>query len=222
METRGCVRGRCVLVSLAFEAREVNAAASMNGLDYAIITVIGLGAIYGLSRGALRMITSLLSLVGGLYAASLYHQAAANVAGREFGANSTTAHILGYVAVFVLVFLAIEIVGHAVIRLIQLVRMGWIDRLIGGATGAAVAGIVLGFAIMAMMVLLPARAEILKDSTLAPDLLAWDNALLECIPPELKAQYQTRRDEFLALWQARERIGRELAPTPTPSPGKSN
>jgi membrane protein required for colicin V production len=194
----------------------------MNGLDYATIMVIGLGAIYGLSRGALRMITSLLSLVGGLYAASLYHEAAARVAGREFGAESTTAHILGYVAVFVLVFLAIEIIGNAVIRIVQLVRMGWIDRLIGGAAGAAIAGITLGFAIMAMMVLLPARAEIIKDSTLAPDLLAWDNALIDCIPPELKTQYEKRRNEFLALWQARERIGRALSPAPTPSPGKSD
>ena len=135
--------------------------ANLNGLDYAIITVIGLGTkIYGFSRGALRMVTSLLSLVGGLYAASLYHGAAANLAGREFGAGAATARILGYVAVFVLVFLAIEIAGNIVIRLVQLVRMGWIDRLIGGAAGAALAAIALGFTIMAMMVLLPARAEI--------------------------------------------------------------
>lgn len=200
----------------------MNPTASLNGLDYAIITIVGLGAIYGFSRGALRMITSLLSLVGGLYAASLYHEAASRVAGRELGADSTTARILGYIAVFVLVFLAIEIAGNLVIRIVQLVRMGWIDRLIGGAAGAAIAGIALGFAIMAMMMLLPARAEILRESTLAPDLLAWDNALIDCIPPELKARYEARRDDFLALWKAQARIGRELAPAPTPSPGKSN
>jgi membrane protein required for colicin V production len=196
----------------------MNAAASMNGLDYAIITVIGLGAIYGFSRGALRMLTSLLSLLGGLYAASLYHGAAASLANREFGAGSATARIIGYIAVFVLVFLAIELAGNILIRLIQLVRMGWIDRLIGGATGAALGAIALGFAIMAMMVLLPARAEILKESRLAPDLLAWNSTLLACIPPELKAQYEARRIDFMTLWQAQARIRNELSPEPSPSP----
>lgn len=195
------------------------AAANMNGLDYLIIAVIGLGMIYGFSRGALRMVTSLLSLVGGLYAASLYHDAAASLANREFGAGSATARIVGYVAVFVLVFLAIEMAGNIVIRLIQAVRMGWIDRLIGGISGAALAAIALGFAIMAMMVLLPARAEILRDSQLTPDLLAWDNELLACIPPELKAQYEARRADFMRLWQEQARMRRdEPSPEPSPSP----
>lgn len=193
-------------------------AANLNGLDYTIIAVIGLGAIYGFSRGALRMVTSLLSLIGGLYAASLYHGAAADFAGREFGAGAATARIIGYVAVFVLVFLAIEIVGNMTIRLVQLVRMGWIDRLIGGAAGAALATIALGFAIMAMMVLLPARAEILKNSQLAPELLTWDNRLLDCIPPELKAQYESRRADFMALWEAQARMRSELSLEPSPSP----
>ncbi|HVB81682.1 MAG TPA: CvpA family protein [Candidatus Binataceae bacterium] len=194
------------------------AAASMNGLDYAIIAVIGLGTIYGLSRGALRMVTSLLSLIGALYAASLYHSAAASFANREFGAGSATARIIGYIAVFVLVFLAIELAGNIVIRLVHAVQMGWIDRLIGGLSGAAVAAIALGFVIMAMMLLLPARAEILKDSILAPQLLAWDNALLDRVPPELKAQYEARRAEFVKLWQAQARMRRELSPAPSPSP----
>jgi len=193
-------------------------AANLNGLDYTIIAVIGLGVIYGFSRGALRMVTSLLSLIGGLYAASLYHGAAADIAGREFGAGTATARIIGYVAVFVLVFIAIEIVGNMVIRLVQLVRMGWIDRLIGGAAGAALATIALGFVIMAMMVLLPPRAEILKNSQLAPELLNWDNRLLDRIPPELKEQYESRRADFMALWRAQERMRSELSPEPSPSP----
>jgi membrane protein required for colicin V production len=196
----------------------MNLAASMNGLDYAIIAVIGLGTIYGLARGALRMLTSLLSLIGGLYAASLYHSEAASLANQQLGVGSATGRIIGYIAVFVLVFLAIEVLGNMIIRLIQLVRMGWIDRLIGGVTGAAVATVALGFTIMAMMVLLPARAEILKDSRLAPDLLAWNDALLERIPPELKAQFEARRAEFVRLWQAQAQMRRELSPEPSPSP----
>lgn len=188
----------------------------LNGLDYAIIAGLGLGAIYGLSRGALRMITSLLSLVGALYAASIYHGAATSLVNRQLGVNSTTGTILGYVAAFVLVFIAIELAGSFVIRMVRLVKMGWIDRLIGAATGAAVAGIILGFTIVAMMLILPARAEILKKSVLAPDLIAYNQTLLAFVPPELKAKYQTRSAQFLALWKQQASLRRELRPEVSP------
>jgi membrane protein required for colicin V production len=188
----------------------------LNGLDYAIIAGLGLGAIYGLSRGALRMITSLLSLVGALYAASVYHGAATSLVNRQLGVNSTTGTILGYVAAFVLVFIAIELAGSFVIRMIRLVNMGWIDRLVGAATGAAVAGIILGITIVAMMLILPARAEILKKSVLAPDLLAYNQTLLAFVPPELKSKYQTRSAQFLALWKQQASLRRELRPEVSP------
>ena len=46
----------------------------MNGLDYAIIAAIAVGALYGLSRGALRMLTSVLSLVVAVYVASIKYE----------------------------------------------------------------------------------------------------------------------------------------------------
>ena len=52
----------------------------MNGLDLAILAIIGLGALSGLSRGALRMATSILALVFGIYAASVYYERVAVIA----------------------------------------------------------------------------------------------------------------------------------------------
>ncbi|MBF6569431.1 MAG: CvpA family protein [Candidatus Binataceae bacterium] len=191
-------------------ADQMNGIGILNGLDYAIIAGLGLGAIYGLSRGGLRMITSLLSLMGALYAASVYHEAASKLVNRQLGVNSTTGRILGYVAAFVMVFIAIELTGSFVIRMVRLVNMGWIDRLIGAATGAAVAGIILGITIVAMMLILPARAEILKNSVLAPDLLAYNQQLLTLVPPELKTKYQARSTQFLALWKQQANLRRDL------------
>ena len=49
----------------------------MNGLDFAIVIALSVGAIYGLSHGAIRMLTSVVALFGGIYFASIYYPGAA-------------------------------------------------------------------------------------------------------------------------------------------------
>ena len=52
----------------------------MNGLDYVAVALLAIGAIYGLQRGALRMVTSAVSLVAAIYFASLYYARAGTFA----------------------------------------------------------------------------------------------------------------------------------------------
>ena len=72
--------------------------AGMNGLDYAIIAIVALGALHGLTRGALRMATSILSLVLGIFAASLYYGRAAALAESYLKTSPTMSAVIGYVA----------------------------------------------------------------------------------------------------------------------------
>jgi uncharacterized membrane protein required for colicin V production len=48
----------------------------LNGLDYAAIVLFVIGAIYGLQRGALRMVTSVVALAAAIYCASFYYNRA--------------------------------------------------------------------------------------------------------------------------------------------------
>jgi membrane protein required for colicin V production len=178
-----------------------NGVASMNGLDYAIVALIAVGALYGFSRGAMRMITSALSLIGGLYVASLYYAPVGNWAFRAFGVGQAAGQVVGYVAVFVAAFVAIEIAGNAAIRFLHLVHMGWIDRLVGGAVGGALSAFALGLLVMLLTLLLPANAELLGKSRLAPGLLAYNDAVLAYIPARVKQDYQAKRAQLFNLWQ---------------------
>src|SRR5690348_11036953 len=103
-------------------------AAQLNGLDYAIIALVGFGALYGLGRGALRMATSILSLALGLYAASIWYQRVGAYVEKLFKTSPTVSGAIGYVVVFILVFVAIEFAGRRVIMLVNLVNLGCIDR----------------------------------------------------------------------------------------------
>ena len=58
------------------------------------------------------MLTSILSLVLGIYTASLYYGQAAALAQRYLATSPTVSAIVGYAAVFIAVFLLIEMAGQ--------------------------------------------------------------------------------------------------------------
>ena len=141
----------------------------LNGLDYAGIVLFAVGAIYGLQRGALRMVTSVVSLAAAVYFASLYYARAGAIAEAQLGSSHAVGAVIGYVAIFALIFTAVEIVGSSAIRLMQIVHLSPLDRLAGGLLGAGIAAVFAGLAVMMMAAVLPSDAAILRNSQLVPD-----------------------------------------------------
>src|SRR5260370_3090567 len=83
---------------------------AMNGLDYAAVALFAIGAIYGLQRGALRMVTSVVSLASAVYFASLYYTRAGAFAEAQLATSHTVGPGIGYVSVFPLRFRAVEMI----------------------------------------------------------------------------------------------------------------
>jgi membrane protein required for colicin V production len=174
--------------------------AGMNGLDYAIVAIVGLGALHGLSRGALRMATSLLSLAAGIYAASTWYGQAAAIAQSRLGTSPAMSEVIGYAAVFAIVFLAVEYAGGRVVRLAQIIHLNWIDRIGGGIFGAALALVFAGFNILLLTAILPAKPPLLRDSELAPRVIAYNQVLVGYVPPQVKTLYDEKRGELMRYW----------------------
>lgn len=175
----------------------------MNTLDYAIVGVTVFGALYGVSRGVLRMATSLASLVAGFYCAAQYHSAGGAMIQRALGPSvgSTIIAILGYLVVFAIVFAGIEAAGNILIRLLHIVHMNWIDRLGGALVGAAVAAVMAGFGLIILTTLLPSDSMLMRESQLAPHLMAYNQTLMAYVPAEIRDAYQVRRDAWVRYWQ---------------------
>src|SRR5690348_7832859 len=119
-------------------------AAGMNWLDYALLIIIGLSVVHGLAHGALRMVTSICALVLGIYSASIWHGNAAAVARSPLNISPFASEIIGYVAIFLVVFVAIEFAGQRIIAVVQLVHLTWLDRLGGAVLGASLGAIFAG------------------------------------------------------------------------------
>jgi uncharacterized membrane protein required for colicin V production len=187
----------------------------LNGLDYAILAIVGFGALSGLSRGALRMATSILALVVGIYAAATYYLSAEALAHKYLSANPTLNTAIGYVAVFLVVYIAIEYIGGRIIRLAQIIHLNWIDRLVGGVLGASIGAVLAGLVVVALTAVSPPNPALLRDSKLAPRVLGYNQVLLAYVPPQVKVTYEQKRAELYRAW-----ILRDEGPSPSPSPAK--
>jgi membrane protein required for colicin V production len=174
----------------------------MNAFDFVVVAAVAFGAIHGLRNGLLTMVTSFVALMAALYLASVHYAEAAAIIACQFGLSPTLATVLGYVAVFLVVFVVVQFVGGAIVGVLRMASLGWIDRLAGGVLGGAIAAAVAGLAVMLLTTVLPANAALLRNSEAAPMLLAYDAMLLRYIPEEAKEAYQRNRDILIRAWIA--------------------
>jgi membrane protein required for colicin V production len=184
----------------------------MNTLDTVILVVLALAAIYGFLRGVLRMVTSIIALAGGIYFASIYYPQVAAFFQPRFDLGPSSAAAIGYVVVFAAVFVVVAVVGEAFGRLLNIARLGWIDRLCGAAVGVAVAGALMGVLLMIFTTLLPMDAPILRQSELTPILLRYAETLRSYVPDEIMETYRVKRNELWRLW-----LQGEPSASPTPA-----
>jgi membrane protein required for colicin V production len=191
----------------------------MNAFDFVVLAVVAFGAIHGLRNGLLTMVTSFVALIAALYLASLHYSEAAAIIARQFGTTPTLATVLGYVAVFLVVFVVVQFMGSMIVGVLTMASLGWIDRLAGGFLGGAIAAAVAGLAVMLLTTVLPANAALLRNSEAAPMLLAYDAMLVRYIPQEAKEAYQRNRDILIRAWIAEaSKRAPDNAPTDSPSP----
>ena len=193
----------------------------LNRLDYVGIVLFAVGAIFGLQRGALRMVTSVVSLAAGVYFASLYYARAGSFAQAQFGSSHLVGAVIGYIAIFALIFTAVEMIGTSAIRLMQIVHLSPLDRLAGGLLGAGIAAFFAGLAVMLMAAVMPPDAAILRNSQLVPMLLAYNEMLMGYIPGDARLAYERNRDDLMRYWVQNAMKGANSAPSPAASPSPS-
>lgn len=184
----------------------------LNGLDYAILAIVAVGVLHGMTRGALRMATSILSLVLGIYTASIYYEQAAAFARNYFKTDPTVSAIIGYAVIFIAIFMLIEMAGSRIILLIRIIHLNWLDRLGGAIFGAIIGAVLAGLVVVAMTAALPPESSILTKSKLSPEVLGYDHELLGFVPAQVERMYEEKRAELFRDWAAAE------TETPAPSP----
>lgn len=109
----------------------------MTTLDIILLVLIGIGAVLGFMKGFLRQLAGLLGLVAGLLVAKALYVHVADEVFSQVTDSVGLARGLAFVSIWLLVPLLFLLVASLLTRAMEAVSLGWLNRLLGAALGAA-------------------------------------------------------------------------------------
>jgi membrane protein required for colicin V production len=109
----------------------------MNGLDIALIGLLGIPAFMGFRSGLIRMVANLAGIFIGI---TLVGQFGGDVSNQlaSFIDNETVAKILGFVIIVAVTLTIATFIGNLVKKALTFVFLGWLDKVAGTALGLLV------------------------------------------------------------------------------------
>lgn len=174
----------------------------MNTLDIVLTCIVGFFTIRGFFRGLVREIAAILGLILGYILANVYYSEVAALL-TPYIANPALAQLAGYLAVFLGTVAVVFLLSNLVRKLLQLVLLGWLDKLGGGALGFFKGALLCSIVVMALTAFLPARSEILSTSQTVPYVNMFNNILATTLPKDMRDQFIQRSTELKKEWEAK-------------------
>lgn len=108
----------------------------MTTIDIIILIAIGAGAIRGFMKGFIRQLTSILGLIAGLLAAKALYASLAEKLCPAVTDSMTVAQVLSFIVIWIAVPLIFTVVASVLTKAMEIISLGWLNRLLGAGLGA--------------------------------------------------------------------------------------
>lgn len=151
----------------------------MNEVDVAILFVVGLSSLFGIWRGLVKEVLSLLTWVAALVIARIYSEAFSS-----FLVNMIDSENVRYVTAFAILFIVIMMLGtlatHLMSKLLTITGLKLLDRLLGGLFGV-LRGLIIVLVIMFVSNVFVSETERWQQSILVPygmDMIDWSQMFI--------------------------------------------
>lgn len=165
----------------------------MNWLDIVLVLILAVTAIVGVFKGLVRQIIGLAAVIAGLVLASLYYDQTAGLF-ETFIKNRLLSDFLGFLLLFVAVLVAGALLGHLMTKAMT-GPLAFANRLFGGIFGFLKAVLICGILVFALVSFGIARPA-LETSVLAPACLGVTRAVVNLIPRDLRAKFNSSYKEI--------------------------
>ena len=161
----------------------------MNWVDITIFVICFILFLVGYRRGLINQIFSVAALVGGVLCGFiLFDIAGLKLVQTGIVESRATADIIGFIAVAVIAYIIIQLIGSLITRLLGTLKLGWLNRLAGGAIGVVI-GLILSFFFISSLYLFLDNDRALKQSQFASKVEYSYKYLRSLVPPNLQKQY---------------------------------
>jgi len=171
----------------------------MNFADVAIAIILIIGLFSGLAKGFVRGLFGLVALVLGIMiAAGTYERVSTGVL--AFIPGDRAPEVLSFVLIFLVVVLAIGLLGRIISKALKLAALGWLDRLLGGLLGVGMASIVVGLLLLVAVMAGFQDQKMLKESRLAPSVLRLTDVIVTFVPEDARERFEKSYDDLRDGW----------------------
>ncbi len=172
----------------------------MNLLDIVLATIIGFCLIRGIFRGLIKELSSIIGVVSGFYAAYSYYPLIAKFLKRWI-ADTGYANILACLILFIGIYITISIAGVLIKYLMNIVFLGWTDRICGLIFGTLKGVLIVSVIVVMLTAFLPKNSAILKDSLIARHTMVISATMVRVASVDMKKLFKDHLKELKQSWQ---------------------
>ncbi len=166
-----------------------------NWLDIVILLSMALIIIRGFWVGFSRAVSALLGVILGFWFAGNYYILVAHRLS-PWIKTEPWQNIAAFALLFLLVYLVLMVVGILVQGFFRVLRLGWIDRLLGGVVGLVKGVILAAVLIFLLTVFLPPGSKILRESFLYPALGKAAQSIGILVPKSFQGRFMWKWRRF--------------------------
>ena len=138
----------------------------MNWIDALILIIMVLSSIFGIWRGLVREIFSLVTWIFALLVARRYSDVLANLLFSSFD-NQTISYVVAFALIFIIVMMLGTLLNFLLSKLLVFTGLKFIDRLLGGVFGIA-RGVIISFIGLFASSFFFSQAQVWQQSKLIP------------------------------------------------------
>ena len=136
----------------------------MEVIDIIILILIGVGVIQGLMKGSIKQLASIVGFVAGLLLARALFGTVAEQLAPALGTSITIAQILSFILIWVAVPIGCSLVASVLTKALDVVNLGWLNRLAGAMLGAVKMMLLVGIGIYVLEYIDP-KSEMVSKTT---------------------------------------------------------
>lgn len=107
----------------------------MNILDIIFIIPLAYGCIQGIRHGFVKEIGSFIAIIFGIYLARFWSESLSKVIAEWIDVSPQVSLIIAYVITFIIGTLSIHLLAYLLSKILDLVKIGWVNKIIGALFG---------------------------------------------------------------------------------------
>lgn len=110
-------------------------------MDHLVLGAAAIGAAVGFWQGAFKQVANTVGVFAGVALAAMFFRQCTGLVAQWTGTSGGTAQTIAFIAIAVMVPIALGIVASLLTRLLKAVHLNFLNRLLGAAIGAACYGL---------------------------------------------------------------------------------